>query len=243
VNNIHQDIAERGLTVVVGCTKSGKSDHLLVLESRLKIKGLEIVFVKPGHSGRRGTVAWRSGGKTERIISFAKVLEVVDPIKDEIDVVMFDDAHFLDSGLLECVDILVRRGKSVVVAGLNLDCNGEHIGDIRDLSMLADAHHPLYGVCHVCGNVEAKATRSQRMKNGKAIGAGDIFVVPEGQLFPVCREHFVKPTFESSLVRIKGGKGKKDVLACKKCAYEFPIGLKPAKCPDCGSRFINKGNV
>jgi thymidine kinase len=88
-------------------------------------------------------------------------------------------------------ETLVRIGKRVIVAGLDLDFRGEPFGPMPALLALADEVLKLTAVCTICGN---PATRSQRLINGKPATEGPLVLVGGLESYePRCREHFVAP--------------------------------------------------
>ena len=86
------------------------------------------------------------------------------------DVVLIDEAQFLDREVIDVVDALVCKGARVVVAGLDLDFRGEPFGFMAELMRLADRVDHLTAVCSRCG---ARATLTQRLREGVPVPLAD----------------------------------------------------------------------
>ena len=74
-------------------------------------------------------------------------------------VVGIDEVQFFDVDVIPVVEMLVERGKRVIVAGLNQDSFGRPFGPIAELMARADDVFLTRAVCMVCGE---DATRTYR---------------------------------------------------------------------------------
>lgn len=237
MSRVHQDIVEGGLTVVTGCTQSRKTDHITSMARRLQYRKHRTVLVTPSMRGNQGTMAWLDKGKPKNVVFISKAKDILKPVENDVDVVMFDDAHFFDFSIFECIEALSKRGISVVISGLNLDCNGEPIGYMPQILALADDIHRLHAVCVKCGTEDSRASRSQRVWNGRPIGADEFSIVLKEELIPVCSKHFVKPKFSAEYV------DRGEISMCSNCLLELPTFVKITKCPVCGAAFTNAEEI
>ncbi|MFN3648077.1 MAG: thymidine kinase [Armatimonadota bacterium] len=74
-------------------------------------------------------------------------------------VVGIDEAQFFDDSLVDVVEALARRGKRVLVAGLNQDSYGRPFQPIPELMARADEIFLSRAVCMVCGGDATKTFR------------------------------------------------------------------------------------
>ncbi|HEC63535.1 MAG TPA: thymidine kinase, partial [Candidatus Acetothermia bacterium] len=110
----------------------------------------------------------------------------------EAEVVAFDEVHFFGPQFPALCERLVRQGKRVIVAGLDLNWRGEPFGSMPALLALADEVVKLQAVCVVCGK---PATRSQRLVGGKPAREGPEIVVGGLESYQArCRDCFVPPS-------------------------------------------------
>ena len=78
--------------------------------------------------------------------------------------VAIDEAQFFDDQLPYVCEHLAKKGKRVMIAGLDSDFRGEPFGIMPQLLTSAEFVTKLTAVCVQCG---APATRTQRLVNGK----------------------------------------------------------------------------
>ncbi|KPJ84989.1 hypothetical protein AMJ57_04845 [Parcubacteria bacterium SG8_24] len=148
------------LKVIVGCMSSGKSEELIRLVRREVIARRQVACFKPAKDQRTDD-SIESRNQT----SFpATVVDAAEDIPAQVDpdchLAAIDEAHFFGPGLLAVVEGLVRRGISVIVAGLDTDFRGQPFETVAMLMAVADHVRKLNAVCMRCGN---EATRSQRL--------------------------------------------------------------------------------
>jgi thymidine kinase len=165
--------ANRQLEVIVGCMFSGKTEELIRRLERVRIAGRKILLFKPTiddrydlnaivtHYGREFAAHLLEPGE-ETMASLRSL--VGDEALDEAAVVAFDEGNFFSERLPDLCEELVRTGKRVIVAGLDLTFAEEPFEPMPKLMALADRVDKLQAVCVVCGGV---ATRSQRLIDGK----------------------------------------------------------------------------
>lgn len=85
--------------------------------------------------------------------------------------VVIDEAHFFADGLIEPVRLLLERGVSVVVGGVDTDHRGRPFPPFPWLLCEADRVVKVRGVCAECGGPSARSHR---------LGAGDVAIAVGG---------------------------------------------------------------
>jgi len=90
-----------------------------------------------------------SGAMIATVVNNAK--EILDNLHDDTEVVGIDEVQFFNHDLLEVVDILVKRGKRVIMVGLDMYASGEPWGIVPHLACKAKYVEKLHAVCVDCG--------------------------------------------------------------------------------------------
>lgn len=90
-----------------------------------------------------------SGAMEATVVSNPK--EILDNIHDDTEVVGIDEVQFFNQDLIEVVEVLVRRGKRVIMAGLDLYASGQPWPIIPHLACSAKYVEKLHAVCVDCG--------------------------------------------------------------------------------------------
>lgn len=163
-----------------GCTGpmfGGKSSWVITFARKALIAKFRVLVVKPNIDSRysKEQVATHDGMLLEARVygvrSIHKLLEVVD----DYDVFIIDEAQFFSSSIVEVVEMLLEKGKTVAFAGLARDFAGRPFGSMPQLLAIADEVVYLEAVCAKCGSFHA--TWTQRLVNGRPAHINDPIVV------------------------------------------------------------------
>ncbi len=140
--------------VICGPMFSGKSEELIRRITRYQIARVPVQTFKPVIDDRYST---------DQVVSHSSLSIAAEPVadsdlllravKDRTEVVGIDEAQFFDDGLVEIVARLAATGKSVIVAGLDLDYLGHPFEPIPTLVTHAEYVTKSLAVCHRCGGV------------------------------------------------------------------------------------------
>ena len=152
------------LEVICGPMFSGKSEELIRRLRRAEIAGQRALVVKPALDDRYdvGHVVSHAGAKMRAVSSDTS--REIPRLATGYDAVGIDEAQFFDDGIVDAVDLLVRRGARVVAAGLAQDFRGLPFGAMPTLLCVAEFVDKLEAVCHRCGG---PATMTQRLVDGE----------------------------------------------------------------------------
>ena len=126
--------------------------------------------------------------------------EEISSLIENAKVIGIDEGHLFGEDLLVVVDGLLRMGKTVIVAGLDLTFAGEPFPPMDTLLSEADKVIKLTAICALCGSEHGRF--SVRFVNGKPAPLTDKTIViggvsqeeMEGNVVykPVCRKCFYK---------------------------------------------------
>lgn len=149
------------LEVVVGSMFSGKSEELIRRVKRALIAKQKVMVFKPALDHRYGVekVAAHNGLSID-CIPVQQPEEILEQVDQATDVVAIDEVQFFPPSIVEVCQQLVKDGKRVIAAGLDLDFRGVPFGSVPVLMALAEQVTKLNAICVVCGR---PASRTQRL--------------------------------------------------------------------------------
>jgi len=176
--------------VICGSMFSGKSEELIRRLRRAEYAQQQIQVFKPLIDNRHTLdhIHAHSGQKlsTKAIAQAEQLLELVDANTHTIGI---DEVQFFNDTIIAVILELVRQGKRVIVAGLDLDFRGRPFGCMPFLMAIADEVIKLKAVCIVCGD---DAHFTQRLVNEKPASVHDPVIVIGAQEYyqARCRDCF-----------------------------------------------------
>jgi thymidine kinase len=170
------------LEVIFGGMYAGKSEELIRRLRRAEIANKKAMVFKPKIDNRydENDVVSHSGLKAEAFpVNFSgDIMAIFEHSPAPIDIVAIDEAQFFDENLLFVINKFIIIGVDVICAGLNQDFRGQGFGLMPELIARADETYHLFAVCQKCGE---KATKTQRILDGKPAPLSSETVIVGGQ--------------------------------------------------------------
>lgn len=168
--------ARRGwIEVICGSMFSGKTEELIRRLKRARIANLKVEIFKPSIDTRYNELRLVSHNANEILsLPVASSEEILLPAKNA-DVIGIDEAQFFDVGLIEVCRHLSLKGVRVIVAGLDMDFNGEPFGPMPQLLAIADYITKLHAICVKCGNIASMSYRKTKQKQQVVLGETDVY--------------------------------------------------------------------
>jgi thymidine kinase len=162
------------IEVIAGSMFSGKSEELIRRLNRARIARQKVQVFKPSIDARYSIeeIASHSGQKHVSV-PVATTAEMLSQIHEDTQVVGIDEGQFFDAEIVDVVNELARRGKRVIVAGLDQDYTGKPFEPMPQLLSIAEFITKTHAICVKCG---ATANYSQRTVESEArveVGAAD----------------------------------------------------------------------
>lgn len=154
------------IEVVAGVMFSGKTEELLRRVRRAAIARKRVQVFK-SHLDDRYAGVWAVSSHDRRtfeavpVDSSSQIMLRLDPMAQ---VIVIDEAQFLDEGIVQVATALADRGRRVICAGTDTDFRGEPFGAMPQLMAVAEVVDKLHAICVMCGN---PASRNQRLIDGK----------------------------------------------------------------------------
>ncbi len=168
------------IEVVCGSMFSGKTEELIRRLKRAQFAKLKVEIFKPKIDTRYSE---------EDVVSHDAHAIRCTPVDNsgnillltgEVDVVGIDEAQFFDANIVSVCKILANNGIRVIVAGLDMDYQGNPFGPMPQLMAVAEYVTKVHAICVRCGNL---ANHSHRLsENDKLVMLGELH-----DYEPICR--------------------------------------------------------
>ena len=173
------------LTVICGSMFAEKSTELQRRGRRLKRAGKKVAYFKPEMDDRysKDQIVTHDGASVDAInIKENAPLQLTSRVFfEEYDVFLIDEVQFFNSHIITAIETLLREGKTVIVAGLDLDFKGQPFFKMGALMLMAENVVKLHAVCSSCGS---DAWVSHKEEGGQRIQLGT------DEYTPLCRKCF-----------------------------------------------------
>jgi len=162
------------IEVIVGSMFSGKSEELIRRVRRAQIARQKVQVFKPRIDDRysKEEIASHSG-MTHISKPVMTAADLMKELHNDTQVVAIDEGQFFDMGLVEVVNDLARKGRRVIIAGLDQDYTGKPFEPMPQLLSVSEFITKTHAICVKCG---ATANYSQRTVESEArveVGASD----------------------------------------------------------------------
>lgn len=180
------------IELITGCMYSGKSEELIRRLHRCHIADQYTLVMKSCLDDRysENSIATHIGGKLEAVsvrdVQHVKSLLNKRPFSFTGEIVALDEVQFLDSEIVDVLEQQANRGRRVIVAGLDLDSDGNPFGPMAKLLAAADKVTKLTAVCVAkvsddgemvtCGKPATRSYRLPDQDTGKQVQVGSIGV-------------------------------------------------------------------
>jgi thymidine kinase len=146
----------------------GKTEELLRRLRRATIANKRVKVFFPALDSRPSgnNIQSRNGG-VQSAIRVNSALKILDLVDNSDEVIGIDELQFFDEEILDVIMQLVKSGKKVIAAGLDLNFRGEPFGPMGELLCFADKVDKLTAICMKCGS--EYGNRTQRLVDGKPV--------------------------------------------------------------------------
>lgn len=141
------------IEVVCGSMFSGKTEELIRRLKRAEIANLKVEIFKPAIDTRYDEVQVVSHDATAIRSTPVTHSENILLLANDVDVVGIDEAQFLDVELPLVCEKLAKKGIRVIIAGLDMDFQGQPFGPMPQLLSIADYITKVHAICMKCGDM------------------------------------------------------------------------------------------
>lgn len=149
---------------------SGKTEELIRRLKRAFIANQKVEIFKPAIDQRFHPENVTSHNETSIRSTPVQFAEDILLLSGDCDVVGIDEVQFFDQQIVEVVNVLARSGKRVIVAGLDMDFEGDPFGPVPQLMAVAEYVTKVHAICMKCGELASYSFRLSDSKEKVMVG-------------------------------------------------------------------------
>ena len=158
------------IEVICGSMFSGKTEELIRRLKRAEFAKQKTLIFKPSTDVRYSENKVVSHDSNEIISKSVSSSKEIIQLSKDIDVVALDEAQFFDDGIVDVCNELANGGKRVIVAGLDMDYEGNPFGPMPNLMAIAEFVTKVHAICTKTGNLANYSHRISKSKDLVLIG-------------------------------------------------------------------------
>jgi len=184
-NNQHYSGTKGIIEVVCGSMFSGKTEELIRRVTRARIANQKVEIFKPELDKRydkEDVVSHNKNAITSTPIENASQILL---LSNGADVVGIDEAQFFGDDLPDICNQLANNGVRVIIAGLDMDFQGNPFGPMPKLLAIADFVTKVHAICMNCGSLAQFSFRKIKNNNKVLLGETESYQ-------PLCRKCYME---------------------------------------------------
>lgn len=161
------------IEVICGSMFSGKTEELIRRLKRAQIANQRIEIFKPAVDKRYHETDVVSHDESRIRSTPVTASQNILLLAEDAEVIGIDEAQFFDAELPNVAEALAVKGVRVIVAGLDMDFQGQPFGPVPALLAKADYITKLHAICVQCGNIANYSYRKSREASQVVLGEQD----------------------------------------------------------------------
>ena len=169
-NNVHHVQQLGCIEVICGSMFSGKTEELIRRLKRAEFAKQKTLIFKPINDVRYSENKVVSHDSNEILSVPIKSSKQIVQLSKDVDVVALDEAQFFDDGIVDVCNELANSGKRVIVAGLDMDYEGNPFGPMPNLMAIAEFVTKVHAICTKTGNLANYSHRISKSKDLVLLG-------------------------------------------------------------------------
>ncbi len=161
--------------VICGSMFSGKTEELIRRLKRSLLANQKVEIFKPKIDNRyhqENVVSHDENEIRSTPVAFSNEIPL---LAGNSEVVGIDEAQFFDQDLVKICSQLANSGKRVIVAGLDMDFEGNPFGPMPHLIATAEFVTKVHAICMKCGDVASYSYRLTSQKDQVVLGETDSY--------------------------------------------------------------------
>ena len=163
------------IEVIAGSMYSGKTEELIRRLRRAQIARQKVEIFKPGIDDRYARDHIVSHSELRIPSRAVKAASDILRYAHEAQVIGIDEGQFLGPELVRVCERLARRGKRVIVAGLDQDYAGRPFEPMPQLLAIAECITKTLAICVVCGAPANRTYRKKKRAGRVVVGGADLY--------------------------------------------------------------------
>ena len=173
------------IEVICGSMFSGKTEELIKRLKKVELNGLKYIVFRPKLDSRNPENKIISHAKSEISASIVSSAEEILKLSKEYSVIGIDEAQFFDRSIVKVCNTLANQGVRIIVAGLDMDYEGNPFGPMPYLMACAEEVTKVHAICVETGNPAGYSFRKDE--------SNDLVLIGEKKEYsPLSREVFFK---------------------------------------------------
>ena len=173
------------IEVICGSMFSGKTEELIKRLKKVELNGLKYIVFRPKLDSRNPENKIISHAKNEISASIVSSAKEILKLSKEYSVIGIDEAQFFDRSIVEVCNALANKGVRIIVAGLDMDYQGNPFGPMPHLMACAEEVTKVHAICVETGNPAGYSFRKDE--------SNDLVLIGEKKEYsPLSREVFFK---------------------------------------------------
>ena len=149
------------LILISGPMYAGKSRRLINIYNELVDNDEKAIAITPALDNRTETIESRSGISIPSI-KVNSIKEIESRLKN-YDFVFIDEFHFFNDEIISVIKKLLKKNKTLVLSGLDMDFKAVNFEAYDKLKEIADQEIKMTAICHTCKQI-AKYSRKDETK-------------------------------------------------------------------------------
>ena len=146
-------IRKGSIEIICGSMFSGKTEELIRRIERAKIAKQNVMICKPSIENRYDKDKVVSHDmKAIDCIAVGDATDIIELCKNK-DVVGIDEAQFFNNNLVDVCNHLANKGVRIIIAGLDMDYEGNPFEPIPQLMSIAEDVTKVRAICIQCGDL------------------------------------------------------------------------------------------
>lgn len=174
-NTVNQNKQFGWIEVICGSMFSGKTEELIRRLKRANFAKQKVEIFKPAIDTRYDDDNVVSHDSNEIHSTPVQAAKDILLLTDDIEVVGIDEAQFFDDGIVAVCNELANKGIRVIVAGLDMDFQGNPFGPMPALMATAEYVTKVHAVCTRTGNLANYSHRTTASKDLVVLGETDAY--------------------------------------------------------------------
>ena len=192
------------IEVICGSMFSGKTEELIRRLKRAQLANKKIEVFKPAIDNRYDDQMITSHDSNQITSTCVSAAVNIPILANDCQVIGIDEAQFFDEEIVEVCNNLANRGIRVIIAGLDMDYQGNPFGPMPALMATAEYVTKVRAICSVTGNLALYSHR-------KSDQEGLVLLGEKNHYEPLSRAAFFKASTKREVKKGKEKNNKKNL--------------------------------
>ncbi|EOZ92097.1 Thymidine kinase [Indibacter alkaliphilus LW1] len=158
------------IEVICGSMFSGKTEELIRRLNRALIARQKVEIFKPSIDKRYHEFDVVSHNETAIRSTPVQFAEDIILLAGNCDVVGIDEVQFFDNRVVHVATVLANAGKRVILAGLDMDFEGNPFEPMPQLLAVAEYVTKVHAICMKCGDLASYSFRLSETREKVVLG-------------------------------------------------------------------------